>query len=52
MLTYILFQTQSMLLSTTRREGLPDPDLHPVQNPEHVLSAMREDLPATDLQPV
>ena len=29
-LTYILFKTQSMLLSATSRKGQPDPDLHPV----------------------
>ena len=35
MLTYILFKTQSMLLSATSRKGQPDADLHPVKNPEH-----------------
>ena len=35
MLTYILFKTQSMLLSAISRKGQPDADLHPVQNPEH-----------------
>ena len=45
-LTYILFKTQSMLLSATRRKGQPDPDLHPVQNPEHALVSNKEEGPA------
>jgi hypothetical protein len=35
MLTYLLFKTQSMLLSATSRKGQPDADLQAVQNPEH-----------------
>jgi len=35
MLTYILFKTQSKLLSVTSKKGQPDADLHAVQNPEH-----------------
>ena len=31
--TYILFETQAMLLSGTNRKGQWDGDLHPVQNP-------------------
>jgi len=46
MLTYILFKTQSMLLSATRRKGQPDADLHPVQNPEHALVSNKEEGPA------
>ena len=38
-LTYTLFKTQSMLLSATSRKSQPDPDLHPIQNPEHSWSA-------------
>jgi len=38
MVTYSLFKTQSMLLSTTSRKGQPDAHLHPVQNQEHPLS--------------
>jgi hypothetical protein len=34
---YILFESQSMLLSATSRNHQPDSDLHPVQNPEHAL---------------
>ena len=36
-LTYMLYKTQSMLLSALSRKGQPDSDLHPVQNPEHAL---------------
>ena len=45
-LTNILFKTQSMLLSASRRKGQPDPDLHPVQNPEHALVSIKEKGPA------
>ena len=45
-LTYILFKTQSMLLSATSRKGQPDPDLQPVQNPEHVLVSNKQEGPA------
>jgi hypothetical protein len=34
MLTYMLFNTQSMLLLATRRRGQADADLHAVQKPE------------------
>ena len=33
--TYILFNTQSMLLSATSRKGQPDADSQAAQNPEH-----------------
>ena len=46
-LTYILFKTQSMLLSATSRKGQPDPDLHPIQNPEHALVSNMQKGPAT-----
>jgi len=46
MLTYILFKTQSMLLSATSRRGQPDADLHPVQNPEHALVSNKQEGPA------
>jgi hypothetical protein len=52
MLTYILFKTQSMLLSATSRKGQPDADLHPVQNPVHVLVSNKEEGPDADLHPV
>jgi len=45
-LTYNLFKTQSMLLSATSRMGQPDPDLHPVQNPKHVLVSNKQEGPA------
>ena len=41
-LTYILFKTQSMLLSATSRKGQLDPDLQPVQNPEHALISNKQ----------
>jgi len=41
-LTYRLFKTQSMLLSATSRKGQPDPDLHPVQNPEHAFVSNKQ----------
>ena len=46
MLTYNLFKTQSMLLSTTSREGHPDVDLQPVQNPDHALVSNKQEGPA------
>jgi len=46
MLTYILFKTQSMLLSATSRKGQSDADLHPVQNPEHALVSNKQEGPA------
>ena len=44
MLTYILFrtQTQSMLLLTTSREGLPDIDWHPAQDQEYALVSNKQ----------
>ena len=36
-LTYTLFNTQSMLLSVTSRKNQSDADLHSVQKPEHAL---------------
>ena len=45
-LTYILFKTQSMILSATSRKGQPDPDLPPVQNPEHALVSNKQERPA------
>ena len=45
-LTYILFKTQSMLLSATSRKGQQDPDLHPVQNPEHAIVSNKQEGPA------
>ena len=55
MLTYILFQTQGMLLSATRRKGQPDADLHPVQIQEDALvrnKQGRKGQPDADLPPV
>ena len=46
MLTYILFKTQSMLLSATCMKSQPDADLHPVQDPEHALVSNRQEEPA------
>ena len=46
MLTYNLFKSQSMFLSGTSRKGLPDADLHPVQNPEHTLVSNKQEGPA------
>ena len=46
MLTYILFKTQSMLLSATSRNGQPGADLHPVQNPDHALVSIKQERPA------
>ena len=45
-LTYILFKTQSMLLSAKNRKGQPDPDLHSVQNPKHDLVSNKQEGPA------
>ena len=50
MLTYFLFKTQGMLLSATRK-GQPDPDLQPIQSPEHVLVS-REGQPDGDLHAI
>ena len=46
MLTYTLFNTQSMLLSVTSKEGQPDADLHTVQNPEHAFISNQQWRPA------
>ena len=46
MLTYRLFKTQSMLLSTTSRKGQPEADLLSVQNPEHGLVSNKQKGPA------
>ena len=46
MLTYILFKTQSMILSATSRKGQPDADLHPIQKPEHDLVSNKQEGPA------
>ena len=43
MLTYILFKTQSMILSATPRKGQPYAVLHPVQNQEHALISNNEE---------
>ena len=52
MLTYILLKTQSMFLSATSRQGQPDADLQPVQNPEHGLIRNKQEEPDADLHPV
>ena len=46
MLTYILFKTQSILLSETSRKGQPHADLHPAQNTEHSLVSNKQEGPA------
>ena len=53
-LTYILFiKTLRMLMSTTSKKGQPNPNLHPVQNPEHpCVSNKQEGQPDPDLHPV
>ena len=52
-MTYMLFKTQSMLLSATSRKGQPDPDLQAVQNPEHALVSNKEEgQPDPDLHTV
>jgi len=35
-----------MLFSATSRKGQPDPDSHPVQNPEHALVSNKHEGPA------
>ena len=45
-LTYILFKTQSILLSEKCRKGQPNADLHTVQNPEHPLVRKMQEGPA------
>ena len=44
--TYILFKTQSILLSATGRKGQSHADWHTVQNPEHALVSRMEEGPA------
>ena len=46
MLTYILFKTQSMLLSATSSKGQPDTNLQTVQNPEHAPVSSKQERPA------
>ena len=46
MLTYILFKTQSMLLSATSRKVQQDADLHTVQNPDHAHVSNKQEGPA------
>ena len=46
MLTYMLFKTQSMLLSATSRKGQPNADLQAVQNQEHALVSNQQEWPA------
>ena len=46
MVTYLLFKTQSMLLSGTSRKGQPDGDLHPVQSPEHAPVSNKQEVTA------
>ena len=45
-LTYILFKTQSMLLSETHGKHQLDADLHPVQNPDHAFVSNKQKGPA------
>ena len=41
------------MLSTTSKNGQPDADLHPIQNPDRLLSAKtRQGQPDADLHPV
>ena len=46
MLTYTLFNTQSMLLLATSREGQLDADLHSVQHTQHALVSNKQGRPA------
>ena len=53
MLTYILYRNKSMLMSATSRKVQPEPDLHPVQNPEYApVSNKQEWQPDAHLHPV
>ena len=45
-LTYSLFNTQSMCLSTTSKKGQPDANLQTVQNPEHFPVRNKQEGPA------
>jgi hypothetical protein len=49
MLTYILFKTQSMLLSATSRKGQPDADLQTVQKTKSMLLSASEDQPKQNI---
>jgi len=44
-LTYKLFKTQTILLSASCRKGLLDPDLQPVQNPDHSIVSLMQKRP-------
>ena len=44
-LTYMLFKIQTILLSASCRKGLLDPDLHPVQNPDHSIVNIMQKMP-------
>ena len=46
MLTYNLFNTQSMFLSATSRKDQGAANLHAVQNPEHALVSNKQEGPA------
>ena len=46
MLTYKLFKNQSMPLSETSGQSLPDADLQTVQNPQHAIVSNKQDGPA------
>ena len=53
MLTYILFKTQSMLLSATSWMSQSNADLHPVQNTECALVRNKhETQPDANLHPI
>ena len=43
MLTYILFKTQTMLMSATSRKVQPEADLQSVQNPKHALVSNKQE---------
>ena len=45
MLTYILFKSQSMLMSAVSRKGQPDADLRSVQNTEHAFVSNKQEGP-------
>ena len=45
-MTYMLFKTQSMLLSETSRKGQSNTDLHPIQNTEHGIVSNKQEGPA------
>ena len=41
-----------MILSATRKNGQPDPNLQTVQNPVHPLVSNKQEGPDPDLQPI